>query len=74
MQNSRDESIVHVVEEPTVFNRELSELYQPPGRKIYQDTNEHQGLLFDHDDDKYKRRPPTEWMKRWWKYVLIVYV
>lgn len=60
-----------VPEEPssTVYNREIvNELYQPPARRgVYQETNEQRTIVFDHDDDKYKRRPPSERMTRWWK-------
>lgn len=65
-----ESSIVHVVPDLTskIYNRDSSE-FQPPSsrRAAYQEINEQRTIVFDHDDDKYKRRPPGEWMGRWWK-------
>lgn len=35
-------------------------------RRIFQDVNDSKRSLVDHDDDKYKRRPAIELVKRTW--------
>lgn len=60
-------SVVHV-EEQSAFNRESGDKYQvPAARRVFQDIRETRGVTFDHDEDKYKRRPASEWFKRMWK-------
>ncbi|XP_017779663.1 PREDICTED: zinc finger protein-like 1 [Nicrophorus vespilloides] len=57
-------SVVHF--EDQVINRDKTEVYQT-ARRVFQDIRENRGTTFDHDDDKYKRRPASEWIRRWWK-------
>ncbi|XP_022910943.1 zinc finger protein-like 1 homolog [Onthophagus taurus] len=59
-------SVVHV-EDQVSFNRESSDKYQAPARRVFQDIRETRGVVVDHDEDKYKRRPASEWFKRLWK-------
>lgn len=59
--------MVHVEEQSGAFNRESGDKYQVPARRVFQDIRETRGVTFDHDEDKYKRRPASEWFKRMWK-------
>lgn len=36
-------------------------------RKAFQDVRDVKPIVFDHDDDKYKRRPISELVSTWWK-------
>lgn len=62
-------SVVHVDEQSPMIIREKTEVYQA-ARRGFQDIRETQGKVFDHDDDKYKRRPASEWLRRWFKNTL----
>lgn len=62
-------SIVHV-EDQGAFSRGASDVFQAPARRIFQDNRESQDGTLDHDDDKYKRRPAGELVRRWWKNAL----
>ncbi|XP_018333415.1 zinc finger protein-like 1 homolog [Agrilus planipennis] len=62
---STPHSVVHV-EDQIAFNRS-SEAFSTSSRKIFHDEKENRNLTIDHDDDKYKRRPAGEWVRRWWK-------
>lgn len=65
-QNSH--SVVNVEDGQGAFSRGgVSELFETPARRVFQDIRETRGDIFDHDDDKYKRRPASEWVRRWWK-------
>ncbi|KAF5297077.1 hypothetical protein FQA39_LY02657 [Lamprigera yunnana] len=65
-------SIVHV-DEPGAFSRGVNETFQAPARRLFQDVKENSDYVsLDHDDDKYKRRPAGEWVRRWWKNALSV--
>lgn len=35
-------------------------------RRVFTDLNDAKRTLVDHDEDKYKRRPAAELLKRWW--------
>lgn len=59
-------SVVHV-EDQGAFSRGASDTYQAPARRLFQDIRETKGAALDHDEDKYKRRPAGEWVRRWWK-------
>lgn len=59
-------SIVHMpeVDKTAAFNRnEMS----APRRTTHQPQVQENPVLFDHDENKYKRRPPGEWILRKWK-------
>lgn len=52
----------------------MTDLFQTAARRVFQDVRGTRENLFDHDDDKYKRRPASEWVRRLWKCVLLVLV
>ncbi|XP_044728804.1 zinc finger protein-like 1 [Chrysoperla carnea] len=64
-------SIVHVpdVEKTVAFSRtDTSNATSAPRRTHLSDTPIlSRDMLFDHDENKYKRRPPGEWLLRKWK-------
>ncbi|KAF2892936.1 hypothetical protein ILUMI_13230 [Ignelater luminosus] len=62
-------SVVHV-EDQGAFSRGASDTYQAPARRLFQDLRDTKGAALDHDEDKYKRRPAGEWVRRWWKNAL----
>ncbi|KAK4884481.1 hypothetical protein RN001_000752 [Aquatica leii] len=63
-------SVVHV-DDQVAFNRGGSETFQAPARRLFPDVRDNpSGVILDHDDDKYKRRPAGEWVRRWWKNAL----
>lgn len=41
-------------------------LAQAP-RRVFQALDDSRDTLFDHDENKYKRRSATDLFKRWWK-------
>lgn len=57
-------SVVHVDDHQVAFSR--TESFQG-SRRVFQDIDDIKRPLIDHDEDKYKRRPAAELMKRWWK-------
>jgi hypothetical protein len=60
-------SVVNV-EDQGAFSRTGNDGYQASSnRRIFQDVREVKPVVFDHDDDKYKRRPASELMKTWWR-------
>lgn len=50
-----------------VDERERNEV---PARRIFQDIRETRAVVFDHDENKYKRRPAAEKLKRIWRNAL----
>ncbi|GLV40227.1 uncharacterized protein CBL_03625 [Carabus blaptoides fortunei] len=58
-------SVVHVEDHQVAFSR--SESFQGARRSVFQDMDDAKRPLIDHDEDKYKRRPAAELVKRWWK-------
>lgn len=61
-------SVVNV-EDQGAFNRTITDGYQAPSnRRIFQDIRDPKPAFFDHDDDKYKRRPASELARTWWRY------
>ncbi|RZC31918.1 zinc finger protein-like 1, partial [Asbolus verrucosus] len=60
-------SVVNV-EDQGAFNRTGADGYQASSnRRIFQDIREVKPVVFDHDDDKYKRRPASELVRTWWR-------
>lgn len=62
--SNHSHSVIHVED------REREEAFQAPARRIFQDIRETRSVTFDHDEDKYKRRPTSEVVRRWWKNAL----
>lgn len=68
VSSTSSHSIVNVEDTQGAFSRGgVADSFQTPARRVFQDIRETRGSIFDHDDDKYKRRPASEWVKRWWK-------
>lgn len=65
-QPSVTPEVVVNVDDSSAFNRNSVD-FQAPARRVFQDIRETRDTNFDHDDDKYKRRPPSEWIRRWFK-------
>jgi len=36
-------------------------------RRVFEALDDSKDVLFDHDENKYKRRSAMEWFSRWWK-------
>ncbi|XP_060536270.1 zinc finger protein-like 1 [Cylas formicarius] len=62
---SPSHSIVNV-DEHGPFNR-TENYHNSSSRKSFRDIREAKSMGFDHDDDKYKRRPILELISTWWK-------
>lgn len=61
-------SVVNV-EEQGAFSRTVTDGYQASSnRRNFQDVRDSKQPFFDHDDDKYKRRPASELARNWWRY------
>lgn len=61
-------SVVNVEDQGAFSRGSGGENFQiPNSRRVLQDARETRGNIFDHDEDKYKRRPASEWVRRWWK-------
>ncbi|XP_075222454.1 zinc finger protein-like 1 homolog [Lycorma delicatula] len=67
-QNNCSDAVVHVEDTITPFSRSENTGQVP--RRVYQTViDDKQPLIFDHDENKYKRKSATEWFSRWWKSV-----
>ncbi|KAL1497545.1 hypothetical protein ABEB36_008486 [Hypothenemus hampei] len=58
---------VVTLDEHGAFNRIDNHHGISSNRKTFQDVREIRTVGFDHDDDKYKRRPLSEFLSAWWK-------
>lgn len=59
-------SVVHVEDSVSAFSRTESFPGQHPHR-VFEALDDSKDILFDHDENKYKRRSALEWFSRWWK-------
>ncbi|GLH02186.1 hypothetical protein R5R35_012139 [Gryllus longicercus] len=59
-------SVVHVEDSVSAFSRTESYPGQQPHR-VFEALDDSKDMLFDHDENKYKRRSALEWFSRWWK-------
>ncbi|XP_074042094.1 zinc finger protein-like 1 isoform X2 [Leptinotarsa decemlineata] len=63
---SPSHSVVNVTEDHGAFNR--TDSYQnSSNRRIFQDIRDVKGVIFDHDEDKYKRKSVFELIGNWWR-------
>lgn len=59
-------SVVHVEDSVSTFSRSENYPGQHP-HKVFEALDDSKDILFDHDENKYKRRSAIEWFSRWWK-------
>lgn len=66
-------SVVNV-EDQGAFSRTAIDGYQASSnRRVFQDIRDVKEVGFDHDDDKYKRRPASELVRTWWRQVYFIF-
>ncbi|KAK6638799.1 hypothetical protein RUM43_007068 [Polyplax serrata] len=53
--------VVHV--EDSTMSRNESQI----PKRIFQDFHDSKDVLYDHDENKYRRKSALEWLLRWWK-------
>lgn len=66
--NNCNDAIVHVEDTIPPFSRSES-IGQVPRRGYQNVVDQKQPIVFDHDENKYKRKSATEWFIRWFKSV-----
>lgn len=68
MVEGNPHSVVHVEDTMSAFSR--TESFPVSGqlpRRVFEALDDSKDVLFDHDENKYKRRSAMEWFSRWWK-------
>lgn len=61
-------SVVHVEDSVSTFSR--TDSFPVSGQsphRVFEAMDDSKDVLFDHDENKYKRRSAMEWFSRWWK-------